>query len=31
MSFRQAGGTTLDAIVIGLLQKNVADIDQKYK
>ena len=31
MSFRQAGGTTLDALVIGLLQKNVADIDQKYK
>jgi hypothetical protein len=31
MSFRQVGGTTLDALVIGLLQKNVADIDQKYK
>src|SRR5215510_12574934 len=31
MSVRQAGGTTLDALVIGLLQKNVADIDQKYK
>ena len=31
MSLRQAGGTTLDALVIGLLQKNVADIDQKYK
>jgi hypothetical protein len=31
MSFRQAGGTTLDTLVIGLLQKNVADIDQKYK
>jgi hypothetical protein len=31
MSFRQAGGTTLDALVIGLLQKNVADMDQNYK
>ena len=31
VSFRQAGGTTLDALVIGLLQKNVADIDQNYK
>jgi hypothetical protein len=31
MSLRQAGGTTLDALVIGLLQKNVADMDQKYK
>jgi hypothetical protein len=31
VSSRQAGGTTLDALVIKLVQKNVADIDQKYK
>ena len=31
ISSRQAGGTTLDALVIKLVQKNVADIDQKYK
>ena len=31
VSSRQAGGTTLDALVIKLVQKNVVDIDQKYK
>lgn len=31
VSSRQAGGTTLDSLVIRLIQKNVADIDQKYK
>lgn len=31
VSSRQAGGTTLDALVIKLVQKNVSDIDQKYK
>jgi len=31
VSSRQAGGTTLDALVVKLVQKNVADIDQKYK
>jgi hypothetical protein len=31
VSSRQAGGTTLDALVIKLVQKNVMDIDQKYK
>jgi hypothetical protein len=31
VSSRQAGGTTLDSLVIRLVQKNVADIDQKYK
>ena len=31
VSSRQAGGTTLDALVIKLVQKNVAEIDQKYK
>src|SRR2546427_11853036 len=31
VSSRQAGGTTLDSLVIKLVQKNVADIDQKYK
>lgn len=31
VSSQQAGGTTLDALVIRLVQKNVAEIDQKYK
>ncbi|MBM3223593.1 MAG: hypothetical protein FJZ47_07315 [Candidatus Tectomicrobia bacterium] len=31
ISSRQAGGTTLDALVVKLVQKNVVDIDQKYK
>ena len=31
VSSRQAGGTTLDALVVKLVQKNVVDIDQKYK
>src|SRR5439155_2256759 len=31
VSSRQAGGTTLDSLVVKLVQKNVADIDQKYK
>jgi len=31
VSSQQAGGTTLDALVIKLVQKNVVDIDQKYK
>src|SRR5262245_7890919 len=31
ISLRQAGGTTLDTLVVKLVQKNVADIDQKYK
>jgi hypothetical protein len=31
VSSRQAGGTTLDSLVIKLVQKNVVDIDQKYK
>ncbi|MGE3541169.1 MAG: hypothetical protein AB7N91_27510 [Candidatus Tectimicrobiota bacterium] len=31
ISSRQAGGTTLDALVIKLVQKNVGEIDQKYK
>jgi hypothetical protein len=31
VSSRQAGGTTLDSLVVRLVQKNVADIDQKYK
>jgi hypothetical protein len=31
VSSRQSGGTTLDALVIKLVQKNVVDIDQKYK
>jgi hypothetical protein len=31
VSSRQAGGTTLDALVIKLVQKNVSDLDQKYK
>jgi hypothetical protein len=31
VSLRQAGGTTLDSLVIKLVQKNVAEIDQKYK
>lgn len=31
VSSQQAGGTTLDALVIKLMQKNVMDIDQKYK
>ena len=31
VSSRQAGGTTLDSLVIKLVQKNVMDIDQKYK
>lgn len=31
VSSRQAGGTTLDSLVIRLVQKNVAEIDQKYK
>lgn len=31
VSSRQEGGTTLDALVIKLVQKNVMDIDQKYK
>ena len=31
VSFRQAGGTTLDALVVRLVQKNVADMEQKYK
>jgi hypothetical protein len=31
VSSRQAGGTTLDALVVKLVQKNVSDIDQKYK
>ncbi len=31
VSSRQAGGTTLDALVIKLVQKNVAEVDQKYK
>jgi hypothetical protein len=31
VSSRQAGGTTLDTLVIKLVQKNVMDIDQKYK
>src|SRR5215813_11515111 len=30
ISSRQAGGTTLDALVVKLVQKNVSDIDQKY-
>ena len=31
VSSRQAGGTTLDALVVKLVQKNVADIDRNYK
>lgn len=31
ISSRQAGGTTLDSLVVKLVQKNVADLDQKYK
>jgi hypothetical protein len=31
VSSQQAGGTTLDSLVVRLVQKNVADIDQKYK
>ncbi len=31
VSSRQAGSTTLDSLVVRLVQKNVADIDQKYK
>lgn len=31
VSSQRAGGTTLDSLVIKLVQKNVADIDQKYK
>ena len=31
ISSQRAGGTTLDALVIKLVQKNVVDIDQKYK
>ena len=31
ISSRQAGGKTLDALVVKLVQKNVSDIDQKYK
>lgn len=31
VSSRQAGGTTLDSLVIKLVQKNVSDIDRKYK
>lgn len=31
ISSRQAGGTTLDALVVKLVQKNVAELDQKYK
>jgi hypothetical protein len=31
VSVRQAGGTTLDALVVKLVQQNVAEIDQKYK
>ena len=31
VSSRQAGGTTLDTLVVKLVQKNVVDIDQKYK
>lgn len=31
VSSQRAGGTTLDSLVIKLVQKNVADVDQKYK
>jgi curli biogenesis system outer membrane secretion channel CsgG len=31
VSSRQAGQTTLDSLVIRLVQKNVAEIDQRYK
>jgi hypothetical protein len=31
ISSAQAGGTTLDNLVIRLVQKNVAELDQKYK
>jgi hypothetical protein len=31
MTSQQSGGTTLDSLVVKLVQKNVMDIDQKYK